>query len=144
MDILPSHKGSRVQQLIEAQGCELLCLSPYSSPDLNPIEEAFSKVKRRLRCSPTVRARQASVEEIGAPLDAIAAQEDVRGFFAPRLPHVAGQLLCQTVSSSVKAQSMNRPYVELYTSIRATRRHSALADSQLRSRCKLQPRTGET
>lgn len=76
MDILPSHKGSRVRQLLEVRGRELLCLSPYSSPDLNPIE-AFSKVKRRLRRSPTVRARQASVEAMGAPLDAIAAQEDV-------------------------------------------------------------------
>ena len=78
MDILPSHKGSRVQQLLEARGCQLLCLSPYSSPDLNPINEAFSKVKHRLRSSPAVRARQASVEAVGAPLDAIAAQEDVR------------------------------------------------------------------
>ena len=65
-------------QLIEARGCQLLCLSPYSSPDLNPINEAFSKVKHRLRSSPAVRARQASVEAVGAPLDAIAAQEDVR------------------------------------------------------------------
>jgi len=44
-DNLSSHKGSRVRQLIEARGCGLLCLSPYSSPDLNLIEEAFSKVK---------------------------------------------------------------------------------------------------
>ena len=64
-----------------------------------------------------MRARQASVEAMGAPLDAIAAQEDVRGFFAPQLPHIPGRLLCQTVSSSVKAQPMNRPYVKLYTSI---------------------------
>ena len=64
-----------------------------------------------------MRARQASVEAMGAPLDAIAAQEDVRGFFAPRLPHIPGRLLCQTVSSSVKAQPMNRPYAKLYTSI---------------------------
>jgi hypothetical protein len=117
MDILPSHKGSRVRQLIEARGCELLCLSPYSSPDLNPINEAFSKVKHRLRSSPAVRARQASVEAMGAPLDAIVAEEDVRGFFAPRLPYIPGRLLCQTVSSSVKAQPMNRPHVKLYTSI---------------------------
>jgi hypothetical protein len=48
-------------------------LSPYSSLDLNPINEPFSKVKHRLRSSPAVRARQASVEAVGAPLDAIAA-----------------------------------------------------------------------
>jgi hypothetical protein len=39
---------SRVRELIEARGCELLYLPAYS-PDLNPIEEAFSKVKHILR-----------------------------------------------------------------------------------------------
>jgi transposase len=48
MDNLSSHKGERVRELIEERGCELLYLPPYS-PDLNPIEEAFSKVKRILR-----------------------------------------------------------------------------------------------
>jgi len=45
MDNLSSHKGERVRELIEGRGCEALYLPPYSSPDLNPIEEAFSKVK---------------------------------------------------------------------------------------------------
>ncbi len=44
MDNLSSHKGGRVKELIESRGCELLYLPPYS-PDLNPIEQAFSKVK---------------------------------------------------------------------------------------------------
>jgi transposase len=48
MDNLSSHKGSRVRELIEGKGCELLYLPPYS-PDLNPIEEAFAKVKALLR-----------------------------------------------------------------------------------------------
>ncbi len=48
MDNLMAHKGEKVRELIEERGCELLYLSPYS-PDLNPIEEAFSKVKRLLR-----------------------------------------------------------------------------------------------
>ena len=48
MDNLGTHKGERVQKLIEERGCELLFLPPYS-PDLNPIEEAFSKVKALLR-----------------------------------------------------------------------------------------------
>jgi transposase len=48
MDNLSAHKGERVKELIEQRGCELLYLPPYS-PDLNPIEEAFSKVKRILR-----------------------------------------------------------------------------------------------
>ena len=44
MDNLSSHKGSRVRELIETRGCELVYLPPYS-PDLNPIEEAFAKLK---------------------------------------------------------------------------------------------------
>jgi transposase len=48
MDNLSAHKGERVRKVIEDRGCQLLYLPPYS-PDLNPIEEAFSKVKRLLR-----------------------------------------------------------------------------------------------
>ncbi len=44
MDNLSSHKGSRDRQLIEGRGCELMYLPPYS-PDLNPIEQAFAKLK---------------------------------------------------------------------------------------------------
>jgi transposase len=48
MDNLSSHKRPRTRQLIEAAGAELVFLPPYS-PDLNPIELIFSKVKRTLR-----------------------------------------------------------------------------------------------
>ena len=48
MDNLSSHKGPRVRQLIEAAGASLLYLPPYS-PDLNPIENAFAKLKALLR-----------------------------------------------------------------------------------------------
>jgi transposase len=48
MDNLSSHKRARVRQAIEAAGCSLLYLPPYS-PDLNPIELAFSKLKSLLR-----------------------------------------------------------------------------------------------
>jgi len=44
MDNLGAHKGGWVRELVERRGCELLFLPPYS-PDLNPIEQAFSKVK---------------------------------------------------------------------------------------------------
>ncbi len=47
MDNLSSHKGPRVRELIEGRGCELMYLPPYS-PDLNPIEEAFAKLKALL------------------------------------------------------------------------------------------------
>ncbi len=48
MDNLPGHKGPRVRQLIEAAGAQLLYLPPYS-PDFNPIENAFAKLKALLR-----------------------------------------------------------------------------------------------
>jgi transposase len=48
MDNLSSHKVSGVQQAIEKAGAEVLYLPPYS-PDLNPIEKAWSKLKKFLR-----------------------------------------------------------------------------------------------
>jgi transposase len=48
MDNLSAHKGKKVRELVEVQGCELLYLPPYS-PDFNPIEEAFAKIKDLLR-----------------------------------------------------------------------------------------------
>jgi transposase len=48
MDNLSSHKGPKVEQLIEAVGAELRYLPPYS-PDMNPIEKAFSKLEAFLR-----------------------------------------------------------------------------------------------
>ena len=71
MDNLTAHKGERVRELIEERGCELLYLPPYS-PDLNPIEEAFSKVKRILRKAES-RTREALVEAIGAAISAVTA-----------------------------------------------------------------------
>ena len=48
LDNLPAHKGSRVRQAIEAGGASRLYLPPYS-PDFNPIENAFAKLKAFLR-----------------------------------------------------------------------------------------------
>src|SRR4051794_31007761 len=49
MDNLSAHKGGRIKEILEGRGCELIYLPPYSSPDLNPIEQAFSKLKGLLR-----------------------------------------------------------------------------------------------
>jgi transposase len=81
MDNLSSHKGSRVRELIEARGCELRYLPPYS-PDLNPIEEAFAKLKALLRKA-GVRTREALLEAMGRALDAVSVS-DARGFFEHR------------------------------------------------------------
>lgn len=48
MDNLPAHKQAAVRTAIEARGAELRYLPPYS-PDLNPIEMAFSKIKALLK-----------------------------------------------------------------------------------------------
>lgn len=50
LDNLSSHKSDAVREAIEEAGAELLFLPPYS-PDLNPIEQVFSKLKRALRRS---------------------------------------------------------------------------------------------
>jgi transposase len=79
MDNLPGHKGPKVRQLIEAAGAHLLYLPPYS-PDFNPIENAFAKLKALLR-----KAAERTVEglwdRIGALLSAFTPQE-CENFFA--------------------------------------------------------------
>jgi transposase len=78
MDNLTAHKGDRVKELIEERGCELLYLPPYS-PDFNPIEEAFAKIKAVVRKA-EARTREALVEAIGKGIIMVTT-EDARGFF---------------------------------------------------------------
>jgi transposase len=78
MDNLQQHQGARTRELIEARGAELWFLPAYS-PDLNPIEEAFSKVKALLRRA-AARTHEALVEAIWAALRAIT-PADARGYF---------------------------------------------------------------
>lgn len=78
MDNLSAHKGERIRQLIEGKGCELVYLPPYS-PDFNPIEQAFSKVKGMVRKA-EARTREALIEAMGMALSAVSAR-DAWGFF---------------------------------------------------------------
>ena len=78
MDNLGAHRPKRVRELIEGRGCELVYLPAYS-PDYNPIEEAFAKIKNLLRKA-SARSKEGLVEAIGAALSAISAQ-DAQGFF---------------------------------------------------------------
>jgi transposase len=78
MDNLPSHKHPRVRELIESAGAKLLYLPPYS-PDFNPIEMIWSKVKRLLR-SAAARTVEALHDAFGAAMDAVTAS-DVFGCF---------------------------------------------------------------
>lgn len=79
MDNLSSHKGPRVRRMIEAADADLLYLPRYS-PDFNPIENAFAKLKALLR-----KAAERTVEglwtAIGRLVDGITTQ-DAAGFFA--------------------------------------------------------------
>ena len=90
MDNLGAHKGEKVRELIKARGCELLYLPPYS-PDLNPIEQAFSKVKGLLRRA-EARVRGSLIEAMGVALCAVSAR-DARGFFGHCGYSSMGQLL---------------------------------------------------
>jgi transposase len=79
MDNLSSHKGPKVRALIEAAGASLVYLPPYS-PDLNPIEMAFARLKALLR-----KAAQRTVAglwtAIGQLLDSFTPQQ-CRNYFA--------------------------------------------------------------
>jgi transposase len=90
MDNLGAHRPKRIGELIEQQGCELLYLPAYS-PDYNPIEEAFAKIKNLLRKA-AARSKGALVEAIGAALSAVSAA-DAQGFFEHAGYRPAGQLL---------------------------------------------------
>jgi transposase len=79
MDNLSAHKPARVRELIESRGCELIYLPAYSSPDFNPIEEAFAKIKGMLRQA-GARTKEALVDALGEALSAVSAQ-DARGYF---------------------------------------------------------------
>lgn len=65
MDNLPCHKVDGVERAIRAAGCRLVYLPPYS-PDLNPIENAFAKLKQRLRdwAARTVQGVYAALRDI--------------------------------------------------------------------------------
>jgi len=80
LDNLPAHKGSRGREAIEAAGASVLYLPPYS-PDFNPIENAFAKLKALLR-----KAAERTVEglwaAIGRLLDAFTPAECANYFEA--------------------------------------------------------------
>ena len=73
MDNLASHKGAAVREAIEAVGARLLLLPPYS-PDFNPIENAFSKLKALLRKA-AERTITGLWQRIGILLDQFSPQE---------------------------------------------------------------------
>ena len=90
MDNLGAHRPRKIRELIEQRGCELIYLPSYS-PDYNPIEEAFAKIKNMLRKA-AARTKGALVEAIGVSLSAVSAR-DAQGFFEHAGYRSAAQLL---------------------------------------------------
>jgi transposase len=79
LDGLGAHRTEKVRELIEGRGADLVFLPSYS-PDMNPIEEAFSKIKQLVRKA-GARVREALEEAIARALAAVTA-EDAAGWFA--------------------------------------------------------------
>lgn len=80
MDNLSSHKGAAIRQAIEAAGATLLFLPPYS-PDFNPIENAFAKLKALLRAA-AERTVEALWTTIGSLIDRFTPDECANYFAA--------------------------------------------------------------
>jgi len=78
LDNLSSHRRASTQTLIESVGAQLLFLPPYS-PDLNPIELVFSKIKQLLR-SLACRTREALWQTMQSVLDQVTASDAANCF----------------------------------------------------------------
>jgi transposase len=78
LDGLGAHRPQRIRELIEARGADLVFLPSYS-PELNPIEEACSKIKALVR-KEGARVHEVLVEAIGRALAAVTT-EDTAGWF---------------------------------------------------------------
>ncbi len=78
MDNLPTHKATKVKELIQSVGAKVVFLSPYS-PDFNPIENCWSKIKEYLR-SQESRNKKDLNQAISEAIDLVT-DEDIIGWF---------------------------------------------------------------
>jgi transposase len=78
LDNLSSHKGSEIARMIEQAGCQLWLLPPYS-PDMNPIEKMWSKIKQFLR-SAKARCTEELYSAVGAALRTVSPHDAVGWF----------------------------------------------------------------
>src|SRR3954451_11976483 len=79
VDNVGAHQPDRIRELVTAAGCQLVFLPAYS-PDLSPIEEAFSKIKMLVKAA-AARTHQALDAAIAAALNAVTAA-DAAGWFS--------------------------------------------------------------
>jgi transposase len=78
LDNLTAHRASRIEEVAEARGARVLWLAPYS-PDFNPIEQCWSKIKTFLR---GVKARTTgALDEALAQAITLVTKSDIRGWF---------------------------------------------------------------
>ena len=78
MDNLSSHKVNGLEEIVKGRGARIEYLPPYS-PDLNPVENMWSKIKAQLR-QVKERCRDTLIEAVGAALGTVTAQ-DAQGWF---------------------------------------------------------------
>jgi transposase len=78
MDNVPTHKSKRIEKAIEQRGAGLVYVPAYS-PDLNPIDECWSKVKQTLRTL-AARTKEKLMDGLKKALELIT-PEDIRGWF---------------------------------------------------------------
>ena len=78
MDNLAAHKSPDIKDLIEGAGARVAYLPPYS-PDLNPIEKMWSKVKAKLRAA-EARTQKSLIKAVGEALSAVTAQDAIGWF----------------------------------------------------------------
>ena len=101
MDNLSSHKGPRVREMIEAANASLLYLPPYS-PDFNPIENAFSKLKAHLR-----KAAERTVDGLWAAIGRIIGARPTNALTTP--PRIAVPKL-----NGKRSRFRRRPAAQLF------------------------------
>ena len=77
-NLAATRKGEKVRELPEARGCELIYLPAYS-PDLNPVEEAISKIKGSPRKA-DARTRAALIEALGTAIAAVGSTDALGSF----------------------------------------------------------------
>ena len=81
LDNLSAHQAECIREAVEARGCELLYLPPYS-PDFTPIEQAFSKIKAILR-GLGARTKEALQEAVRLAIEAITPDDAAAWFESP-------------------------------------------------------------
>jgi transposase len=78
LDNLTAHRASRIEEVAESRGAQVLWLAPYS-PDFNPIEQCWSKIKAYLRGA-KARTREHLEAALAAALGLVT-KTDIRGWF---------------------------------------------------------------